>query len=391
MVRNKTAPLYPSPVSPYDGEMGVRVYQRKSAAGLESRFFLYYRYDKQTWRVFKDPAGFPFASKNAANAIAIQINAEILQKCHNPYKYQATTGKRWLFKNQINIWLNDKREVNKPSTMASYDSYARLYIIPFFGAMDVSEIKAFHCMEFLKTLPNDMAPICKRVILAILTAFLNHCAKAEIISKTPAVPHVHVPDRGIRWADYDAQNRILARVPEKHKAIIHFAMRHGMRIGEVRGLMVKDIDFQRNTITVQRQLTNYGLSSTKTGKVRVLPLHPELAGALFALCHNQLPDAFVFTFRGKPYVHASLYKVAMTAIKAEGLKITPYELFRHSLLTQAAVRGINPLLIQQYAGHSNMNTTKKYMDMTALNLVSVQSTAPVVDLFSKDKKEVKNS
>lgn len=379
--------LYTVQQTPYDLTV-VKVCKRSGKEGAELRFYLSYRYDKKTWRIFSDQAGNPFSSERVARKLAAVIDYELADKAHNPYKYQPSTNKLWLFKNQIMIWLNDKRKVNKPSTIASYESYIRLYITPFFGAMDVSEIKAYHGAEFIKTLPGGMAPVCKVAIISILNAFFRHCSRMEMIPKPPAMPKIQVPERAKRWADYETQQRILAQIPKKHQPLFHFAMRHGMRIGEVRGLMVKDIDFQRSTITVQRQLAYYGVSSTKTGRVRVLPLHPELVDTVFGLCYKQLPDSFVFKVRGKPYSHPTIYKVAMAAIRAEGLeKLTPYELFRHSVLTQAAVRGINLTLIQQYAGHASINTTRQYVDMTALNITSVQSMAPVVDLFKKEEKK----
>lgn len=99
---------------------------------------------KKTWRIFSDQAGNPFSSERVARKLAAVIDYELADKTHNPYKYQPSTNKLWLFKNQIMKWLDDKRKINKPSTIATYESYLRLYIIPFFGEMDVSEIKAHY-------------------------------------------------------------------------------------------------------------------------------------------------------------------------------------------------------------------------------------------------------
>lgn len=361
----------------------VRVYKRKGKDGAELRFYLYYRYDKKTWQIFTDTAGNPFSSERTAKKLAAVIDYELADKTHNPYKYQPSTNKLWLFKNQIMIWLNGKYKTAKPSTTRSYESYIRRHILPYFGEMDVSEIKAYHGMNFLETLPAMMKPKSKKEIFTILNGFFNHCARADIINKPPAMPRVQVPERAIRWANLETQEKILDLIPAQHKPIVHFSMRHGMRIGEVLGLMEKDLDFELNTITIQRSLAPYGLTSTKTGKVRVIPMHPELVEILRGLCAEKLHDAFVFTFRGKPYSRNTLYKTTMRAARKVGIKISAYELFRHSVITQAAVREVSPLVIQQFAGHTSLATTKKYMNMNALSLVNMFAPKKVVDLISK--------
>lgn len=356
----------------YDEDV-VKVYKRACNVGADARYWLQYRYDKKTWKIYSDSAGNAFSSERTARKLAAVIDYEIADKVHNPYKYQTATNKLWLFKNQIIIWLNGKYKTCKPSTTRSYESYIRLHILPYFGELDVSEIKAYHGLQFLDKLPATMQPKSRKEIFTILNGFFNHCARADIINKPPAMPRIQVPERVIRWADYETQEKVRAHIPEQHKPIVHFAMRHGMRIGEVLGLMEKDLDFKLNTITIQRSLASYGLTTTKTGRVRVIPMNDELVETLRGLCAEKLHDAFVFTFRGKPYSRNTLYKTATRAARKVGLKISAYELFRHSKITQAAVLEVSPLVIQQYSGHTSFNTTKKYLNMSALSLVSMHT------------------
>ena len=60
----------------------------------------------------------------------------------------------------------------------------------------------------------------------------------------------------------------------------------GMRVGELAGLMWSDIDFERNTITIQRsekynrKTKEFYISGTKNNLVRVIPLTSEMRDIL---------------------------------------------------------------------------------------------------------------
>lgn len=319
--------------------------------------------------------------------MASVIDYEIANKTHDPAKYQTASFQKRIFKTQIQKWLEEKQRTCKPTTAKTYETFIRIYINPFFGELDISEIKAFHGMDFLDTLPASLSPMSKNHIINVLKMFFNYCSKADIIHKAPAMPTIKIPEKSVRWADYETQNKLLAEIPPEDQPIFHFSLRHGLRICETLALMKKDVNFQTNTITIERGLVRYGLTSTKTGKIRIIPIHPELVDTLKNLCSLAFPDAFIFTKGGAPYNQDKFYHIAQKAAKKIGLKISAYELVRHSVLSQAGVRLVDARTIQAYAGHSRLSTTQKYTAMNALPLASVHSLAPVTQLSDiKDKK-----
>lgn len=384
------ASISPRNISPFERDV-VKIYKRKSKEGADSRYWLQYYFEKKIRRVWSDTQGNPLATEKTARKLASVIDYEIADRSHNPIKYQCNSSQNWIFKTQIQRWLEEKQKSLKPTTTATYEFFIRRYLNPFFGDFNLSEIKAYHGLKFLDQLPSSLSPKTKTHIINVLKMFFNYCSKADFINKPPSMPSIKIPERAIRWADYETQNKLLDFIPPHHKPIFLFSMRHGMRIGEVLGLMKKDLNFQLKQITIERSLARYGLSSTKTGKVRTIPIHPELLDALQNHCSQMLPDAFVFTYKGHPYSSNIFYKIAQKAAKKTGIKISAYELVRHSMITQAAVREVNPLGLQQYAGHSSLNTTKKYTNMNALSLVNIQTLAPVAILplaiFPPNKKD----
>ncbi len=49
-----------------------------------------------------------------------------------------------------------------------------------------------------------------------------------------------------------------------------------------------------------------------------------------------------------------------------------YQLFRHSVLTQTAIRGIDTQKIQAYAGYTSFQATHKYIDKTSISFNTIQ-------------------
>lgn len=360
----------------------------------EARFYLrYWHADPVTgkgtrWTVHADTKNIPLASETQTFALALMIEEEIGAGAHNPYKYQPAYKNEWAFEKQITRWLASKVGRVEHTTYANYHRAVHQYLIPHFKLTDIKEIKGRHIADFVTAAPaystkgrvkGKLSPKSIKELVDVLAVFFNWAVRSEdLIEKCPTLPTIKVPETPITAANYATQNRILELVPDIHKPIIHFAMRHGMRNGEVLALQAGDIDFDAGTITVQRQFAKGHLRHTKTARLRILPIHPELTETLHTICSEKLPGAWVFTIDGHPYSSGRLYKVAMRAAKKMNVKITAYQLFRHSVLTQAAMRSVDPLKIQRYAGHTSLKTTQRYLDKNAITITDVQTTANVV-------------
>lgn len=376
-----------APLRPLNFELDMVTIQKIKTKGPDSRYQIRYYFNQKRWYVCSDK-GIVLSTEKSARKLAAVIDHEIAQNSHNPLTYQSTSSKQLLFKTQIQKWLLEKQRDCKPTTSKTYETFIRLYINPFFGEYDLPEIKAFHISDFLNSLPSSLSPNSKNHILNVVKMFFCHCSKEDIIHKSPKMPSIKIPERSVRWADYETQNKLLDLIPPEDKAIFHFSMRQGLRICEVLGLMKKDVNFQTKSISIERGLLSYGLSSTKTGKNRFIPIHPELTDTLQNLCSLALPDAFLFTKNGKPYNKDQFYRIAQKAAKKLGLKISAYELVRHSVLSQAGVRLVDARTIQAFAGHSRLSTTQKYTALNALPLANVLSLNPISQLPIAPKKNI---
>lgn len=157
----------------------------------------------------------------------------------------------------------------------------------------------------------------------------------------------------------------------------------GLRISELCGLTVSDLDFEERTITVDHQLlksteTGYYVETPKTKSgIRQVPMSEKVAQALRnVLAHRRsarLEEVggyrdFVFLNQhGDPKVAGNyqgmfrglIRKYAKTQREPLPEVMTPHTM-RHTFCTNLANAGMNPKALQYIMGHSNITMTLNY-------------------------------
>ena len=186
--------------------------------------------------------------------------------------------------------------------------------------------------------------------------------------------------------------------PEQEKSLLYFAQNDniynkicdeiivlfgtGLRISELCGLTVTDLDFKNRLINVNHQLlrnTEIGyyieVPKTKSG-IRQLPMTDEVYQALKRALHDRPnPEPIVidgysnFVFLKKdgfPKVAGNIEVAIRGLVKKYKKKcsedfphVTPHT-FRHSFCTRLANAGMNPKALQYLMGHSNITMTLDY-------------------------------
>lgn len=174
----------------------------------------------------------------------------------------------------------------------------------------------------------------------------------------------------------------------------YLAISLGLRRGEVCGLSWGDVDLEDMSVSVLRSYDVYGnLKSPKTAAgVRLLPLSPEVAGALRR--HREAQEArgldvapespVVLNGPGerlKPDTMGWWWRRDRAGLGLEGWKL--HEL-RHSYLTMLAVAGVHPKVMQELAGHSSCAIT-----MDIYTHVNMDSKRQAADTLSKALASVK--
>src|SRR5271154_5734642 len=155
-----------------------------------------------------------------------------------------------------------------------------------------------------------------------------------------------------------------AAVNEQDAAIFLTAAFAGLRLGEVRALRWRDVDFGLRVIHVRRAYSLRHEDSPKSGRVRAVPLTDQVARALDGLSrrgHRCGPADLVFPAPDGDYLEDSaLRRRFYKALAAAELEHLRFHDLRHTFGTLAVQ--VFPLSdVKAYMGHADIATTMIYV------------------------------
>ena len=153
----------------------------------------------------------------------------------------------------------------------------------------------------------------------------------------------------------------------KHRAILMTAYAAGLRISEVVGLRVADIDSRRMTIRIRQG---------KGRKDREVMLSPRLLVVLREYWKVARPKEWLFPgdVPGRPLTDGSVHRICVRAAQESGLgKHITIHTLRHSFATHLLEAGTDLRTIQVLLGHRSLRTTAVYTHVSAVALAATQS------------------
>jgi integrase len=139
----------------------------------------------------------------------------------------------------------------------------------------------------------------------------------------------------------------------------------GLRLGELLALRWRDVDFAGHALTVGRAISAGVESSTKSGRVRRLPLPDQAAAALDRLSRRADftgADERVFCNPlGRTLDGSALRRRYRRAQAAAGLRPLRWHDLRHTYGSLLAAAGVDLVTIQAAMGHGALATTGRYL------------------------------
>ena len=203
---------------------------------------------------------------------------------------QRLTVGQWLY-----IWAADYLGPLKPCTVRTYRGAVRNHIAPGLGAVRLVELHPHMVQEFVNGL--ELAPGFVRLVFQVLHTALEKAVDLDYIPRNPAA-RCELPrrDRREMFPLDDGQLTALldAARGRSLEPLVTVALFTGLRQSELLGLTWNAVDFERGTVTVDKQLSRTehragGLfTSPKSGKARVVMAAPS---ALAALRHQRARQA----------------------------------------------------------------------------------------------------
>ncbi len=150
----------------------------------------------------------------------------------------------------------------------------------------------------------------------------------------------------------------------RNRAILLLTHLAGMRIGEVAAVRVCDVLASDGTV---REEINLSAAQTKGNKSRSVLLNErmqtELATYIRTLRVRDAKQALFATQRSAAFTANSLTQVVNGIYKHAGFDGASSHSGRRGFLTNLAEKGVSVRVMMALAGHANMATTQRYIDL----------------------------
>lgn len=229
-------------------------------------------------------------------------------------------------------------------------------------------------------------PRCSRATIArklsALRSFFRYWQKLGLIHENPAqqlltpkqdkkIPSFLTVDDIFRLLDNKLPKTLLEL---RNRAIMETLYSSGLRVSELTGLNLKDVDAVKGVVQVMG----------KGNKQRMVPIGPKSLAAIDAYRGRlqkdtdfaQKTDALFLNYRGGRLTPRSVARVLERMLRDCGLEmaISPHGL-RHSFATHLLDAGADLRSVQEMLGHESLSTTQKYTHVSIDRLMETYDKA----------------
>jgi integrase/recombinase XerC len=213
--------------------------------------------------------------------------------------------------------------------------------------------------------------------LSAVRAFIRYLRRESAIESDPAalVSAPKLPHRIPAHLTVGEMNRLLempdASTPlgRRDRAILELFYASGLRLGELVGLAVEDVDLSQRMVRVLG----------KGRKQRLVPFNSTTASAIRVYLkdrasspHRGLRAPLFLNYRGGRLSARSVDRLVRRYVAECNARfgISPHAL-RHSFATHLLANGADLRAIQELLGHARLSTTQRYTHVNAAQLIEV--------------------
>ena len=254
----------------------------------------------------------------------------------------------------------------KPGTVAGYQSIIRAQLLPVFGDIPIESITTTMIEAWIATV--DRKPSTKRKALVLTHGILKRARRKWGLRLNPVADVEKPPTHSSGDVDVFSPEEVMALVraaaSPQDGAIYLTAAFTGLRRGELIALRWRDVDFAGHVIRVRASYLNGHLTTPKSGKVRAVPMAPDVAQVLARLGdreHGTGDDDLVFVGDWGGYVDArALTRRYLKALKHADLRRLRFHDLRHTFGTRMIAKA-DIRRVQEWMGHADVQTTMKYL------------------------------
>jgi integrase/recombinase XerC/integrase/recombinase XerD len=204
-------------------------------------------------------------------------------------------------------------------------------------------------LSFLSSLRTYQPRTLHRII-STLSSFYKYLKAQKVVSANPLadMERPKVKGKELVYMKHSQVLELLASIPdERDRLIVRTIYATGVRVSELSGIRMEDIDFGEHTIRVKG----------KGGKIRTVFIDADTLAEIRAFAGERREGPLFPGQMGKPISPRTIQFIFR---KYAPPGITPHKL-RHSYASELYTRSRNLRVVQENLGHSSIKTTEIYL------------------------------
>lgn len=187
-------------------------------------------------------------------------------------------------------------------------------------------------------------------IISTLSSFYRFLYSQGVITANPmvAIERPKIKDQELRYLKHSQVLRLIASIEDdRDRLIVRTIYATGVRVSELCGINIEDIDFEDEMIKVRG----------KGGKIRIVFVDHDTLEEISRFIGNRIEGPL---FLGQMGHHISPRSVQHIFKKYAPQGITPHKI-RHSYASELYRRSKNLRVVQENLGHTSIKTTEIYL------------------------------
>jgi len=269
-----------------------------------------------------------------------------------------------------------------PHTLRNYSIDLEQFLDHFAPSLNLSQLGVTELREWMASLyDKKLSTVSIRRKVSSLRSFFHYCRTRELCDKNPAkylrlpktakkVPQVLDAEVVNFLVDNIGKAELKRPFPQRDRAIFEVLYGCGLRVGELVGLSLEDIDLE------ERWLRVLG----KGNKERMSPIGQTALEAIrvYLAQRNAHPTerAIFVNYKGTRITTRAVHQITKfygTMLLGDP-SVHPHE-FRHSFATHLLNAGADLRAIQELLGHSSLSTTQIYTKVAIEDLERIYQSA----------------
>ncbi len=222
--------------------------------------------------------------------------------------------------------------------------------------------------------------------LATLRTFFKFLCREQIVEVNPAklvasprlerrLPKVLSVDEVFAFIETPSTETVLGK---RDRAILELLYATGMRVSELAGLNVEDIDFENDSIRVRGKGRKERIVPFGSKAKEAMQEYMQVRGKLYIEAPEPSRDAQImfYNYQGTRITTRSVGRMIDKYVRECALahNISPHSL-RHSVATHLLSAGADLRAIQELLGHARLSTTQIYTQVSIEKLMEVYDKA----------------